>query len=112
MEAKGGADIPSQGLDVEETLKRIKKKAVHGKPRRAYGMAVNKEYEEWYIDNMDRFKVELPQSLKVLAGIEAHKVISRMRGYYPKDATYSIELCDKRVAQLKCIAAAAGRKDD
>lgn len=99
--------------DVERTLRKLRKKTVYGKPRRAYGMVVDNSYEEWYIDNMDRFQVELPQALKMGAAAAASKVLLRMKKHYSKDNSASaVDLCDRRLFEIDKLVCGSARNRD
>jgi len=63
-------------------LAKWRNRATYGKPERAFGQEVSQEYKSWFVEQMERFRVELPEDLMCEVNKEAKEILLIMKSKY------------------------------
>ncbi|GBG32179.1 Hypothetical Protein FCC1311_084042 [Hondaea fermentalgiana] len=69
---------------VNKTIRKWQKRAMYGKVERATGLQIDEDYKTWYIDQRDRFRVQLPEALRSAVAEEALAILKPMCARYEK----------------------------
>lgn len=89
---------------LNKNMRRWQKRAMYGKPERATGLEVDNDYKNWYIDQRDLFRVQLPEPIISTLVSEAVQIVAEMRSKYVRVLGPQDELvyqADARIEDLQ-----------
>lgn len=88
---------------VNKTIRKWQKRAMYGKAERASSLNIDEEYKSWYIDQRDRFRVQLPEAIQASLAEEVLQTLKPLQLRYEKLLGPDDELVSQAEARIREI---------